>query len=113
MSKLELSDSFDKIMIKLSEGNPGALNVLFEIMKENNNDLLKSIPIFIMIDSMELYGSYLYMLWNDCCNKDIHKTIKVIDLYKRGEIGQPTLNERIRNVGRGKSFDDLLKESDK
>ena len=59
---------------------------------------------------MELYGSYLYMLWNDCCNRDIKDVLKVIDGFKKEKIAKQDVEERIKNVGYGKSFADLLEE---
>lgn len=61
------------------------------------------------LDKMELYEDRLYMLWNDCCKRDISKVIKILDYYKKGIIKQKDIDERIKNVGYGKSFDDLIK----
>ena len=61
---------------------------------------------------MELYESHLYMLWNDCCNRDIKKVIKILELYEREIITQQDIDERIKNVGYGRNFDDLIKESE-
>ena len=48
------------------------------------------------------------MLWNDCCNRDISKVIKILDYYEKGVIKQKDIDERIKEVGYGKSFDDLI-----
>ena len=52
------------------------------------------------------------MLWNDCCNRDIKKVIKILELYEREIITQQDIDERIKNVGYGRNFDDLIKESE-
>ena len=108
MSKLNMHETFSDIILKLSEGNPGAMTTLFEIMKHFDNNEVEFLGTFLVIDSMELYGSHLYMLWNDCCDRDISKVIKVIRKYCDGEISDNDISERIKNVGYGKSFDDLL-----
>lgn len=108
MSKLELKDNLNDIIIKLSEGNPGAITVLFEIMKCKDNDPIEYLGIFLTIDTMELYGSHLYMLWNDCCDRNIKQTLDVIEAYRKRKITNNDINERIKNVGYGKPFDDLL-----
>lgn len=110
MSKLELKDNLQDIISKLSEGNPGAMTTLFEIMKYKNNDPIEYFGIFMLIDTMELYGSHLYMLWNDCCNRNIQTTVDVIKAFQCGKITNNDINERIKNVGYGKSFDDLLRK---
>lgn len=110
MSRIKMTDSVEDVIIKLAEGNPGALTTLFEIMKEKELDITKYLETFLVIDTMELYGSYLYMLWNDCCNRDIKKVLNVIEGYQNGKINKNDLNERIFSVGYGKSFDDLLEK---
>ena len=71
MNKIKLSDNIQDVFLKMSEGNPGALTTCFEIMKAKDNNPMKFIPIFLTLDDMELHGSYLYMLWNDCCDRNI------------------------------------------
>lgn len=110
MTKLLLTDNFDDIVLKMSEGNPGAMTTIFEIFKAKNNDVIDAIPLFLTLDMMGLYGSHLYMLWNDSCNRDVEKVIKVIEAYRSGTINNVHIYERIQNVGYGKSFDDLLGE---
>lgn len=110
MSKLEMTDNLGDVIIKLSEGNPGAMTTLFEIMNHFDNDEMEFLGTFLVIDSMALYGSQLYMLWSDCCNRDIEKTVKVINLYCNGVITDKDIEERIKNVGYGKSFDDLIQK---
>ena len=110
MRKIKMSDSVQDIVLKLSVGNPGALTTCFEIIKAKNNDIVQSFPIFLTLDNMKLYGSYLYMLWNDCCGRNIEDVFDVIDGFKTGKITEKDINERIKNVGYGKSFKDLLEE---
>lgn len=97
------------ILINMSEGNPGSLRVLFEILEAKKNDILASLEVFSTLNAMRLYGAHLYMLWNDCCGNDINKTLLVIQKYREGKITDDDINERIKNVGYGLSFDDLIK----
>lgn len=107
-TKLGLTDSLQDIIIKLSEGNPGAMSFIFEIIKYQENNPIKLVEEFLTIDSMHLYGSHLYMLWNDCCNRDVEKSLKIIKGYRLGNIKDSDIKERIINVSYGISFDDLL-----
>ena len=102
-------DGLNNILINMSEGNPGSLRVLFEILEAKKNDILASLEVFSTLNDMKLYGSHLYMLWNDCCGNDINKTLLVIQKYREGKITDDDINERIKNVGYGLSFDDLIK----
>ena len=104
-----LKDDFNDVLIKMSEGNPGSLRVLFEILEAKENDIFASLEVFSTLNDMKLYGAHLYMLWNDCCGNDINKTLLVIQKYREGKITDDDINERIKNVGYGLSFDDLIK----
>lgn len=106
--KLELKDNVNDMICKLAEGNPGALNTLFEIMNYYGGNPYRYLEKFLLIDAMKLYGSHLYMLWNDCCDRNTKKVLKVIEEYQKENITNDDINERIKNVGYGKSFDDLL-----
>lgn len=107
MNKLKNIDNMQDIILQLSEGNPGALTACLEILKETS---IEAISVFLTLDYMELYGSHLYMLWNDCCDRNIKAVIDVINGFITGKITKNDINERIKNVGYGKSFSDLLKE---
>lgn len=109
MGKLNVFGTIQDNFIIFSEGNPGAFSTLFELSKQVQD----RIGLFLItLDKMELYGSQLYMLWNDCCNRDINKVIKILELYEREIITQKDIDERVKTVGYGKSFDDLIKESE-
>ena len=108
MGRLKLQDSIQQVMFSFSGGNPGALNFLFELIKADEQNFFKD---FMTIDKMQLYENKLYMLWNDCCKRDIQKAKKVLYLYRRGKISSKDIDERIKNVGYGQSFDDLLEGS--
>ncbi len=115
MSRIKITDNGFDILEKLADGNPGALTALYQFINASYGDngdlyIARCFETFFIIDMMELYGSHLYMLWNDCCNRDTKKFLKVIEGYREGKIKKSDLNERIFNVGYGKSFDDLLEK---
>lgn len=105
MSRLEIFGTALQNFINFAGGNPGAIAALFELQKAVQD---RTAIYLITLDQMELYENKLYMLWNDCCNRDISKVIKILDYYEKGIIKQKDIDERIKNVGRGKSFDDLI-----
>ena len=107
MSRLNKFGTLEDNFISFAGGNPGALNTLFELMKEAKD---RTALFLLTLDKMELYESHLYMLWNDCCNRDIKKMIKILELYEREIITQQDINKRIKSVGRGQSFDDFLEK---
>ena len=77
MARLNIFGTFADNFISFAGGNPGALNTLFELQKEAKD---RTALFLLTLDRMELYESHLYMLWNDCCNRDIKKVIKKKDI---------------------------------
>lgn len=109
MARLNIFGTVEDNFISFAGGNLGALNTLFELTKEAKD---RTALFLLTLDRMELYENHLYMLWNDCCNRDIKKVIKILELYEREIITQQDIDERIKNVGYGRKFDDLIKESE-
>lgn len=107
MGRLRLEDSVQQAIFSFAGGNPGAIAFLFELIKANPE---RYITDFMTIDCMELYESKLYMLWNDCCNRDVNKVLRIFNQYRLGKITQQDIEDRVKTVGYGKSFDDLLEE---
>lgn len=101
MSKLEMKDTGMDIVTKMSEGNPGALTVIMKFMNGDGIDIIKYI---LPLDTLEIYGSRLYMLWNDCCQRDDDKLKRVIDAYKFGKLSKESIIESI-GWGRGTNID--------
>ncbi len=97
MTKIKITDSVRDIMVKMSEGNPGALTVLILPIKEDEMNLVTRI---LALDTMNLYGSKLYMLWNDCCDRDLQKVKNIIDAWKSGKITSEIIHKAVSG-GRG------------
>lgn len=91
-----LSDNIQTASMKMSEGNPGCLLFFIELLKEDENIFWK---IVIKLDVSEIYGSQIYMLWNDCCNRDTQKTIRMIR-----KLDIDTLRSYVVDKGRGTKY---------
>lgn len=83
MARLNIFGTFADNFISFAGGNPGALNTLFELQKEAKD---RTALFLLTLDRMEL--------------------------YEREIITQQDIDERIKNVGYGRNFDDLIKESE-
>lgn len=110
MGRLKVFGTIIDNLINFAGGNPGAIETLVQLQKAVGD----KIAIYLLIlDKMELYEEKIYMLWNDCCNRDISKVIKILDYYNREIITQKDIDTRVKNVGYGKSFDDLIETNNK
>lgn len=56
-------------IIKLAQGNPGALTFLMLLIDDSN--LIHAIPIVDKVSKCNIVGTALYILWSDLCNKDM------------------------------------------
>lgn len=66
-----------------AEGNPGALTFVLEVL--SIGDTISRRMGFAglnRMDALGIRGEKLYMLWNDCCDRDTEKT--VIEMLYRG-----------------------------
>lgn len=59
----------------LCEGNPGSLTF---IMSAYSYNPFKAESGFARMRDNNITGSKLYMLWNDCCNKNTERAIDIM-----------------------------------
>ncbi len=62
-------------LIEISEGNPGALAFLGKAYRVNFGKAEAAVTI---LQNADIKGSQIYMLWNDCCNRDTAFTLDAI-----------------------------------
>lgn len=95
MAKIKLHDTIEQIFYLMSERNPGALNVLMElyhnVKKIDPQSFLGPMGYILLLDTYEIYGSDLYVLWNDKCNRDIKRFCILIRATQLGLISQSKL----------------------
>lgn len=105
-TRLKASDSILEIAMKMSDGNPSALQVIMTLLQDSTGMGFAEI---LTIDSIGLYGSKLYMLWNDCCDRDMDKVKSVLYARMRGKLTDWEIMEHVAGI-RGTPFDDLFQE---
>ena len=108
MSRIKLTDTTRDMIIKMAEGNPGALTFLMEAL---NEDQMNMMNIILSADVLEIYGSKLYMLWNDACNREVSKVRDVFDAWITGALSKERIHENL-NQGRAKPFEELNKNDE-
>ncbi len=96
MTRLTLTDDGMEMMMKMSEGNPGAATALMELLQTNDIDpesALGSLGPIFHFDELGIYGSNIYILWSDVCKRNIHKLVLLTRSYQLGLISQQRLIE--------------------
>lgn len=85
------------VSFNICEGNPGALTFL---MLAYDVDMFGAERAFQRMQNNGITGCKLYMLWNDCCNRDTELALKVMKYCSIEKI-----NEHINyEGGRGFAF---------
>lgn len=64
------------VSFNICEGNPGALTFL---MSAYDLDLFGAEAAFQRMQNLGITGSKLYMLWNDCCNRNVAKALLIME----------------------------------
>ena len=112
MSRIELTDTTMSIMMKMSDGNPGAVSVIMSILKEvkriDPQSYDGAISTLMNLDSNEIYGSRVWMLYKDVCKENINRTIAMLRAVQMGIISKHVLDEAIDNYGRGVDLGALM-----
>lgn len=63
------------VSLDICEGNPGALTFLMEAYAINMFGAEKA---FQRMQNNNITGAKLYMLWNDCCDRDTKKALQIM-----------------------------------
>lgn len=65
------------IMISLSDGNPGAATCLMEMYNSaeivDPQHMLGGVGAILQFDTYGIYGTDIYILWSDQCNRDTRR----------------------------------------
>lgn len=97
MSKIELNDDGKSIMIKMSEGNPGAIAAMIVMVVESDSidpkAFMGGIGAIIMLDTWKIYGTDIHILFNDKCDRDVRKMLVLIRAVQLGFFSQVKLQE--------------------
>jgi hypothetical protein len=98
MSKIKLNDDIKTILFNMSDGNPGALTVLMELLKPQTNEidpdsLLGGFGSILSLDTIGIYGTDIYVLYNDICDQNLTLFIALLRAHQLGLINDVLLRE--------------------
>ena len=88
--KINGSMNMMEMVMAMSEGNPGTMSVIMGMM-QNPAGLLD----ILMLDSMDIRGSHLYMLNSDCCRRDPAKFKRTLMMFRSGVFTQEQIHENL------------------
>lgn len=74
MSKYDPSDNIKDNIVSMSDGNPGAITVLTQIVNTDPDPR----ELFKTLDEMNIYGPRVWLGYKDYCSEDVDKFINCI-----------------------------------
>lgn len=89
MTRLSLDINGMDAVIAMSDGNPGAVNAIIALTHPDVRgvDLDSALgpwgPVF-QLDTHEIYGPSIYILWNDVCGRDAHTMLVLLRATQLG-----------------------------
>lgn len=99
--KIGMHDTMIDALYKVSEGNPGALNVLVQTVKTSAvidpDDAFGDIGPLLSLDSYGIYGSNIWILYKDCCHENIEGFLAVIRSIQMGLLDIEDVWNSIKN----------------
>lgn len=99
------------IFMALSDGNPGAINVLVGLAEKGSkidpDSMLGGIGALFALDTFAIYGPSIWMLYKDICDSNISRMIGVLRAVQLGFLPEATLRREITD-GRSIDIDALL-----
>ena len=101
--KITSGMSTRKIVMTMCEGNPGAFNVIMQMM----NDPCGYIYI-LLCDSLNIRGSKLYMLHNDCCGRNNEKFNRTLMMLGCGIFTEEQIQSNLELVRAIPFIDDSI-----
>ena len=68
MSRIVTTDTVGDVVVKMCEGNPGAMTVCAELLEEPEGFFC-----LLDLDTLRCYGPNIWVAYKDICSEDIHK----------------------------------------
>jgi hypothetical protein len=104
MNKLKLEDTTIDVMVKMSEGNPGAMMAIGEIMRHHESidpqAMMGGMGALMSLDGYGIYGTDIYILFSDKCDKDVRRMLMLMRATQLGLFSHLKLKEMASDQSR-------------
>lgn len=97
MSRIQLSDNTMDVVVKMSEGNPGAMTALMEILvkgeKIDPDSFMGGLGAVLDLDTNGIYGTDIYVFYSDICDRNVTKMLSVLRACQLGFFSRNVLSD--------------------
>lgn len=103
--RINFSDTAISAITKLAEGNPGALHVCAELLREgatiDPDAFGGGLSGLLSLDTHTIYGADIWMLFKDVCHQNLVHMVAVLRAVQLGILPASKLKHAIQNRGEG------------
>ena len=115
--RIELTDSVMDAIMKLSEGNPGAMTVCIELLEKGGkidpDSALGGFGELLSLDTLGIYGSHIWMLFKDVCKENLIHTVGILRGHQLGYLKDSEIHHAIQHAGEGIKPDEIVERIQK
>lgn len=90
MSLITANDTVQEMMLKMAQGNLGALSVVAQLLKEtaaiDPDAILEGLSAILALDTNEIYGESIWVLYKYGCGENLVKLIAALRAKQFGLI---------------------------
>ena len=97
--RIDLDDNMMNMMVKMVEGNPGAINVCMQLLADKNDpdSFLGGMGNILSLDTHGIYGSNIWVLFKNVCGQNILNVVTVLRAVQLGLYSESDLWNCIDN----------------
>lgn len=108
MTIIKGKESMMEVFTKMSEGNPGAVTTMMEIWEKSPtidpDNLLGGLGPILAFDTYGIYGTDIYILWNDQCDRNTRELLMLMRATQLGFFSEA----RLKQMAGDQSHTDVL-----
>lgn len=94
--RVSLDATLLDVITLMAEGNPGAVDCLLRLVDHDKAATI--VKYLYVLDEYEIYGYRIYMLYNDCCNRDILSLCDLLDAFGAGCYTKQEIRENLNRL---------------
>jgi hypothetical protein len=95
--RIDLFDSPMDAVMKMVEGNPGAIAALMDLMNSSESidpqSAFGPLSPLLSLDALGIYGSGIYVIWSDKCNRDTRRVLVLLRAVQLGLLNSSKVQE--------------------
>lgn len=88
MARIHLHNTTEQVVATMADGNPGALTIIMKLLTEyetiDPQASLKGLGVLLFLDTCQIYGTDIYVLFSDKCKRDFRTFIMLLRATQLG-----------------------------